>query len=249
MGPLLAHRDDVANFLMRASSVRSILSGEKRVTRRPFSTTNTMAFAVEALKHWPLLQLADLVGRRPRDMFSLGHRVRHLDRTATARLLRQIGREQFRLKSNVWGVWVFKKRCKGPSYLLAPRLNRGDVIGVREPWRHRWKHDPVGFLKRPGFAYEADYAEDPGGPPRRFRNALYMPAKAVRLYLELTACRADLDIRKIGVDEARREGFGSPKDFVAAYRAMHDGLPPSWAFSFRALRSAKGPWLFAEKVA
>lgn len=232
----------MANFLMRASSVRSILSGQKRVTRRPFSTTNTMAFAVKSAK-WPS-GFVEKIARVP-----MGHRVRHLDRDGTARLLRRIARQHFRMESDRWGVWLFEKRHREPSFLLTPRLAVGDVVGVREPWRHRWKHDPVGFLKRPGFAYEADYAEDPIGPPRRFRNALYMPSKAVRLYLELTACRPDLDIKKIGVDEARREGFGSSKEFVAAYRAMHDGLPPSWAFSFRALRSAKGPWLFLERVA
>jgi hypothetical protein len=79
------------------------------------------------------------------------------------------------------------------------------------------------------------------------RNSLYMPARAGRLFLFLKGWRSDLNIGAIYDDEAKREGFGSGKEFVKAYKAMHGGLMPSWAFNFQALCSADGPLLHPEK--
>lgn len=107
--------------------------------------------------------------------------------------------------------------------------------------------DVPGCEAQRGVSYRADHADPKGdGPahPMRWRPSIHMPRWACRLTLEVVSVTEEqvgLDfggrpngMRQVDDAEARREGFGSYLEFLAAWRTMHaDHTGPVYRVEFR----------------
>ena len=145
-------------------------------------------------------------------------------------------------------TWVLndgKPLC--PTY---PKYQPGDILYVRETWRHLGGFDSrpeYAVMTERDFVYKAD--EEWNGP---WKPSLFMPKEAARIFLQVTDVRAQhlQDITKEdaiaeGIDSFRPiPGDGSPETLYYHYLKNKWGPSPLHSFQtlWDSINAKTSPW-------
>lgn len=143
----------------------------------------------------------------------------------------------------------------GTSHRLWPRINPGDILWVREPWRTEARFDdlpPREIPQSTPIIFEADYPRDQDGECRgRSRPGMFLPRWASRLTLEVTSVKVER-LQEISEEDADAEGMQRPfvtldgQDWpvfespVNAFARLWDSLNAKRGYAWEA-----NPWVAA----
>lgn len=166
-------------ILFSAPMVRSILAGQKTVTRR-------------IIKPQPVEPAA-----RP-----LRHAAKHPGPYFDSYCSEKKTPENPRGMSNEWCWWTADDRPDPLSTIRCPYGAPGHALWVRETWRYVGGREYEYQRDRDAVIYRAD----PPAPEGTWRPAIFMPRWASRITLEIVSVRVER-LHKITEEDARAEGI------------------------------------------
>ena len=129
---------------------------------------------------------------------------------------------------------------------LSPRVDVGDVLWVKEPWRVSPAYDAYQSLSPHVGAVEyqsGPVLEEAG----RWRSPLFMPRWASRITLKVTAVRAQR-VQDISEEDARAEGIYEPAPVHGRWCDPAKGREGHWSYRqpysvlWDAISGKKHPW-------
>jgi hypothetical protein len=128
------------------------------------------------------------------------------------------------------------------------RYHRGDILWVKETWQRKVDGEDGPFLR---YIYKADNESflddkyDLNGVKFHWRNSMYMPKEAARLFLKIIGVKVER-LQKIILDDAKAEGMTKIEDgevffeFMETWDKLNAKRGKDVSFDW-----ASDPWVYA----